>query len=790
MKILRVLLLISIVACGISCGVTRRIPRGDFLLARTDIKVDNRSDSTDIKVGRKELITSKDLAKYAQRPNKDLFGLNIPLWIYLQANPSRNNWWNNTKRKIGTPPVMLDTALTQNSAEMMKIYMDSKGYRHSEIDFSIDTSRKRARVTYTAVPGLPYVIDSVKYDFRDPVLRDIVLQDSSATLLHRGNLLDVVTLDRERVRIASYLKDRGYYNFSPNNITASVDTTVGKRRANITMVVNQYMAGYDSNGEPILENNWVYRIKNIYVYANYDPAKDAADPQYRQRLDTIQYSGLNIVYDTHLGIRPEVLRRVVSIDANHLYDAAREKRTYNNIMLLGYYRNARIQFVPVAQDTASNDNFVTYAFGDDRGDSLSYMQEAYLDCNIFCTPSKKQSYTIELEGNTTSDYFGITAKVGYQNRNIFNGAEVWDIGLRGGYEFMRAKGKNSSFEIGGSTSISFPRFITPFAINRYNRTYNPKTRLEISYNVQRRPYYHRTISGGVWGYSWGNGRNSTFALRPIDISIIKLGYIDPEFLADIKNPYLRESYQDQIIAGISGSYVFNNQLRNLNTNSVLLRVNFETNGNLINGLYNLIDGKTDTYHKLFGIRYAQYFRTDVSISRKFAIGDRSSIVYRLYGGWAHAYGNGVTIPFDRMFYCGGSNSMRGWLARTVGPGNEPRPEGDTYPRQIANMKLETNLEGRFPIWGIVHGALFFDLGNIWFTKQGDYDGEGTFRFNRFYKQLAFNTGLGVRLDFSLFVFRVDWGIQLHNPNNPAGNRWIRGLNVNNTTLNFGVGYPF
>lgn len=196
------------------------------------------------------------------------------------------------------------------------------------------------------------------------------------------------------------------------------------------------------------------------------------------------------------------------------------------------------------------------------------------------------------------------------------------------------------------------------------------------------------------------------------------------------------------------------------------------------------------HYTIFGIRYSQYFRSDLSVSRKVMLGDVTSLVGRLYGGVAMAYGNSSAVPFDRQFYCGGSNGMRGWTPRTLGQGSVPDPH-DAFPIQTGDVKLEANLELRFPIWGIVHGATFFDVGNVWYIKRSpDYSDDAVFFFDNFYKQLGFNTGFGLRFDIKFFVLRLDWGIQLHNPNNPAGERWIHNFKWKNTALNFGVGYPF
>ena len=223
-----------------------------------------------------------------------------------------------------------------------------------------------------------------------------------------------------------------------------------------------------------------------------------------------------------------------------------------------------------------------------------------------------------------------------------------------------------------------------------------------------------------------------------------------------------------------------------------MRFNIETSGNLLNGIEHLFSHpRAEGYYTLFGIRYSQYVRTDLSLSRKIMLGEKTAVAGRLYGGIAKAYGNSDAVPFDRLFYAGGSNSMRGWAPRTLGPGSVPDPHSK-YPAQLGDMKLEANLEFRFPVWGIVHGATFFDLGNIWYLKSEteSYPSEAVFHLRDFYKQLALNTGLGIRFDIKFAVLRLDWGVQLHNPNRPEGDRWIRKFSWRNTAINFGVGYPF
>ena len=321
----------------------------------------------------------------------------------------------------------------------------------------------------------------------------------------------------------------------------------------------------------------------------------------------------------------------------------------------------------------------------------------------------------------------------------------------------------------------------------------PRTKVELSYNYQDRPYYRRDLSRATWTYSWRsmNGRYN-YQLRPIDINWINVGYIDEGFFSSLQNEYLRQSYLTQAIVGLSGSYTYNNQNKHIGGNATLLRINFESAGNLLNLLERGFSHKTEGgYYNILGVRYSQYVRGDVSLSRKIVLGERSAIAGRIFAGVGVPYGNSTALPFDRLFYVGGSNSMRGWAPRTLGPGNTPYEE-TPYPVQMGDMRLEANLELRFPIWGMFHGATFLDLGNVWYLgiDKSKVPEEGIFKWDKFYKQLGLNSGLGLRVDIKFVILRLDWGIQLHNPNDPAGKRWIHDFKWKNTALNFGVGYPF
>ena len=778
---------------GTACSVTRHIPEGSYLLTRVSVETDKEAP-------RQERITASELEKYIrQSPNKRFLGTYFYVWLYEQADTAKHNRWNNWKRKIGEAPVLLDMNLTERSLQNFKIYLDSKGFYASEASYEVDSTRhpRKSSVTYRIRQGAPYRIDTIAYEFRDRFPEPIILADTARSLIHRGDIFDITRLDAERTRIATYLKERGYYNFSVSSIEYVADTLQGGQRVGVTMVVKPYLAGYNAQGEPIFEDHKVYRIGQVDVFPEYDPAAVRMDSTLLQRLDTTRYEGLRIIYDGKTHLRPAVLRQTIPFYTNYLYNSSQVNRAYSDLIGLGYFKSARIAFTeqPAADSTAS---YVSYIGAGADSTAGRFTKEGYLQCRILCTPALKQSFKADIEGSTTSSFYGLKATVGYQNRNIFRGAESFDVSFTAGYEFMKAPDarKKTAKEFGVTTSLLFPRFLSPWSASRFHSINQPKTKLEVSVNYQDRPFYRRTLSSASFSYLWSNNRYSSFSLRPIDINVVDVSYLDAQFLEDTENEYLKKSYESQFIGGLNFSYTYNGQLRNLGGNSTLIRFNLETAGNLIDGFEHLFSrpdaGKE--YYSIFGLRYAQYFRADLSLSRTIMLGEKVALAGRLYGGVGMAYGNseGVTIPFDRLFYAGGSGGMRGWTPRTLGPGSVPKPSDTSYPTQLGDMKLEANLELRFPIWGIFHGATFFDLGNIWYVRQtdGSIPDAALFHFDSFYKQLGFNTGLGLRLDIKFVVLRLDWGIQLHNPNNPAGERWIHDFRWKNTALNFGVGYPF
>lgn len=780
----RYILLLVVALSFAACNITRYIPEDQLLIKRVKIEPDEATP-------RHERITDEndDLKRYIrQTKNKRFLGINFFIWRYERAKMHPRLTKDGEIREVGEEPRYIDMELTDRSVQNLATYMRLQGYFSSSVTVDIDTlPRRRVIVTYNLHQGQPTRIRHIDYEFRDSSLRSIILADTQHRLINPGDVLAITELDAERKRIVDSLNNRGYYDFNITNILYKVDTIGHKDKADVCMVIERKHVT-DERGVDIPVDHSIYRINNVNVYPLGSDDK-------RALYDTVSYGGLNIISttDSPFMLRDIVLRRATLVQPNSLYSASENQKTFDKYLQLGVFRNVKMDFKPVAALTHN----VTYVGSDGtKQEEFVDVSEKYLDLNISCTPSDKHSVKADVEASLTSKFFGLGATVGYSNNNLFHGAEAFDVAARVGWEFMYPKyNSKPSIEINLTSGITFPRFVLP----RYRykeHILQPRTRLELAFDYQDRSYYRRNISTLRWGYSWRRGKYNSFAINPIDIDWIDVKSVDDKFLADINNQYLRTSFKSQLNAGLTASYLYNDQ----KTNDVvyagrIFSFNLETSGNVLHGIQTLFtraDAAKD-YYKVFGIRYSQYVRAEINWSQTYSLGNKMAIAYRLFGGVGPTYGNsnGISIPFDKMFFVGGPNSMRGWAPRTLGPGGSPEVGDTLYPAQVGDMRLEANVEFRFPVWLRLNSAVFFDLGNVWYLRNYEgVDPAAVFHAKNFVKQLGFNTGVGLRLDVDYVIIRVDLGIQLYNPGRPSGERWINDFKFRNMALSVGVGYPF
>ncbi|MCK4921601.1 MAG: BamA/TamA family outer membrane protein, partial [Bacteroidales bacterium] len=423
--------------------------------------------------------------------------------------------------------------------------------------------------------------------------------------------------------------------------------------------------------------------------------------------------------------------------------------------------------------------------------------EKSIDCEILLTPSILQSFTVEVEGTNSSGNIGAAGNLIYQHRNLFKGAENFDLRFKGALETLKesySANFGNMVELGSEMRVSIPKFILPFKTDQFIKKFNPSTTVSVAYNFQRRPDYSRTIANISFGYNWKGNRFLTHIINPIELNFVKIPYKSQKFIDWLEGKYIFYSYQPHLVSVSNYSLIYTNQNIQKSSDFQYLRLNLESAGNLLSTSFNLLDIETqgDNY-KLFNTEFAQYLRGDFDFRYYNVINDNNSVVYRLFAGAGIPYANSNALPFEKKYFSGGANSIRAWQVRNLGPGSYVEEITNTYPNKTADIKLEANIEYRFKLFWLLEGALFIDAGNIWAINSSDEREGALFTTNTFHKEIAVGTGFGTRFDFSFFVFRLDLGVKARDPILPDGQRWIIGnrkMNSDDFTVNIGIGYPF
>lgn len=771
-----------------SCNTMRYVPQDKYLLRRNVVEIEGLHTAS-----RRERVTAKDLMQYVQqRPNHRLLGVGIYLGMYNITDTARHSGWQRFWRnKIGEAPVIYDPRQAGQSRQMMQVYLASRGYLDGTVIDSVEYHRRKRKVTvrYIASEERPYTVSQIRYRIDDQFLEPIILEDTAASLLRRGMVYDRNIFDAERERISARLQNMGFWSFNKGYITYVVDTAHMDHAMTLTLRVRRRVAQVTPDGEQVMENHPIYRISRITVNSDYDPTKS---PEELEQLpwDTTRCNGIDILYLDKLRLRENILVGAVRLSPNELYDKSTVQRTYNNIRNLQYSSN--ILFNELPYDTLRP---VEVTRASASGSPVS-TTERNLSCLIHCTPNVRQNFNVDAEISTTADYYSTALTLGYQNRNLFRGAENFTVNFRGAYELMKNRGKHNSYEFGVSVGLDIPRFLLPVSADKLAKFPQQKTNISVSYDIQRRPDYNRTIAGGTFGYSWSLKSGARFQINPVDINVVDVPWIDPDFKNSIENPYLKNSYESQLIAGLSAGYYYQTNPAP-KANNLSLRLVGDVNGNLLRALTawmgsptTINEGQSDqeSFYKIFGIRFAQYARLSFDVSQRTNLTPTTQLAWRFFIGGGVAYGNSKTLPFERLYFAGGANSMRGWQVRTLGPG-ETLYRKETYPNQLGDFRLETNLEYRFTVAANFGMAVFLDAGNVWMNAKGSTPA-ARFKFDSFYRQIALNTGLGFRYDLGFVLLRLDWGLKLHNPNVPKPERWNSGFKLNQTALHFAIGLPF
>lgn len=733
-------------------------------------------DNNEININKEDIKKAKLEPLIKQKPNKRIFGTRFYLGLYNLSNINKTKWPNGWLRQIGEAPVIFDPSAALKTTEQIKTYVASKGYFDGKVEDSLKTEDRKTRVFYNINLLPAYTVRNLYYEITDTNIRKLVYFDSVNCMIERGKPYDADVLALERSRLERFIRDRGFYAFSSEYISFKIDSTAGNRQVDIYYYVKNSTTTDDFSRETYIPHS-VFQVQNIYIYPDYDPAQALEKGEaYLGRLDTINYKGYYFITSTpRPEVRYDLILQALYLKPGATYNLTNTEQTRSHLMSLKVYRLVNITYHEIGE----------------REDQMSLIKQ--LNGNIMLTLLIPQSYRIELEGTNSSGNLGGAVNLIYQHKNLFHGAELFSVKLKGAYEALKDTSRlRSTQEYGVETNLRLPEFLIPFVKKEdFIKKYNPSTNILAAYNYQELFLFTRTLATATFGYNWRAGNYQSHIVNPLLLNLIKIPRIDTTFQKLIKSSYLEYSYRDVLILGGSYSYIFNNQKIQKSSDYWFLRINFETAGNMVS-LIDRIGGanKTNGSYTLFGQPYAQYVRTDLDVRYNYMFNEVSRIVYRGFVGVGIPYGNSLAIPFEKQYFSGGANSIRAWRVRSLGPGSYVSNQTE-FLNQTADIKLEANAEYRFKLFWVLEGALFLDAGNIW-TFNYDPARPGTqFSFKKFYKDIAVGTGTGFRFDFSFVIARIDIGMKLRDPR--AGEGWILGsrpYNRQDFALVLGIGYPF
>jgi outer membrane protein assembly factor BamA len=755
-----------------SCSTTQSLSEEQYLLDKVSLK----TDSTEI-----SKINLMDFIR--QKPNSPKIGL----MIYNLVD-SDSAWIKRMIRKIGEAPVIYNANSVNQTVNELSIETKNQGYLNSHVHAVVDTTGKKISVDYHLHEGIPYRIrnytlqlperqrNSIREESgarrnwlpgngnRRPN-RDTTLFSAQSTVIKPGTIFDMRVLEQEINRVSVLLRNQGYYSLTVDNLHYLADTTLRSNQVDLTLLLK------DS------ANAQVYRVEKVKVFSGYDPLSSES----YTITDSLVNKDIEIYYNNLHFLRSNVIADKIRIRPGSPFRDRAGESTLSLFQSMSAVGRAD----------------VAYKEG-------NYPDSTLLDCEIYLTPGEIHAIQTGLSGTNKAGDLGVAFDVKYNHQNLFNGAELFNIDLKAAYEFVNGKSgdnslNNNFYELGITPSLAFPNLHLPFVEQYLTNRYNVQTRYSLGLDIQRRPEFVRDFFNFNWQFRW-SGRNNivSHSVSLLDINYVAMPWKSEEFqhyLDTEVDPLTKYSYENVFTAGANYNFIYTNtHSGKIRQHLYTVRFNAESSGNALHGIFSLSGAqKTDAgQYNLFGNPFAQYVKSDIDFSETLQLNPSSGLAFHAGLGVAHPYDNSTILPFEKRYYAGGPNSIRGWRTRYLGPGAFNQGISGDPTTHVGDISFIVSAEYRYKVLEWLEPAFFVDCGNIWTIRDYSNQPDGLFRWDTFYKELAVGTGIGLRFDLGFFVLRLDAGTKVYDPARPEGNRLMlfKENLWHNSAAYIAIGYPF
>lgn len=735
--------LVLVISFLSACSTSKYVPQGSYLLTSVEIRSDVRS------------FDASQLFPYIrQKANSKCFSLfKIPMGTYTLAGKDSTKWINRTLKHIGEQPVVFDTLTARLTMDDLRQAMINQGYLHANVTLDTVVRGHSLKAVYVLHPRAQYRFGHISYDIQDPAIRQMLggddnvsqwRQKQTSSFLREGAPFSIKALESERDRLTSLLQDSGYYKFHKDFISFTADSSSDSRSVGIVLHLKRYQA--NSDVRPTDHPRYVIRSVQYF-----DGDSDRAR------------------------LRKNVLENNTAITVGRPFCNTDLQKTYSNFSRLQAVKYTNILFNEVPDSNL-------------------------LDCHIQLSMNKRSTIAFQPEGTNTAGDLGAAASLIYENRNLLHGSELLSVQLRGAFEAITGlEGYNDEdyIEYGVQGKLQFPEFLAPFLSRSFRRQSNATSELSLAWDMQNRPEFHRRVLSAGWRYRWVDpGHNTHYRFDLLDLNYVYMPWISATFKKDYlddvsnRNAILRYNYENLFILRMGAGFSYNNGVN-------ALKMNFESGGGLLRVLSPLIGLKKNDngQYTLFNhIPYAQYLKFDFDYTRIQQFDTHNMLALHAALGLAYPYANSTVLPFEKRYFSGGANSVRGWSVRELGPGSYRGKDGRIdFINQTGDMKLDLSAEYRTFLFWKFNGAAFIDAGNIWTLRNYTDQPGGQFRFDEFYKQIAVSYGLGLRINFGYFILRFDGGMKAINPAwTTQQEHWaiFHPKFSRDFTFHFAVGMPF